>query len=90
MSDKNIIDKLDNIIELLEQEKLNKKSRVKIFSENILYGIGKGFGISVGFIIISAIFIMIMKELVSLPVIGQYIAKLVVIIESYLGEIKYK
>ena len=88
MDDKNILDKLDNIIELLEQEKLKRKSRVKNFSENILYGIGKGFGISIGLIIISSIFIMIMKELVSLPVIGQYIAKLVVIIENYLGELK--
>lgn len=88
MENKNIIDKLDNIIELLEQEKVNRKSKIRQFGENILHGIGRGFGISIGMIVVSSIFILIMKELVTLPIIGEYIAKLVAIVENYLSEIK--
>ena len=55
MENRNIIDKLDNIIELLEQEKVNRKSRIRHFIENIIFGIGRGFGISIGMIVISAI-----------------------------------
>lgn len=88
MENRNIIDKLDNIIELLEQEKVNRKSKIKQFIENIIFGIGRGFGISIGMLVIGSIFILIMKELVTLPIIGEYIAKLVSIVENYLSELK--
>lgn len=88
MENKNIIDKLDNIIELLEEEKIHKKSRIRQFLDNLIYGIGRGFGISIGMLVIGSIFLLILKELVSLPIIGEYIAKIVTIVERYLEEMK--
>ena len=87
-NNKNILDKLDNIIEILEDRKLYHKSKIRQFLSNIIYGIGRGFGISIGMLVVSALFIAIMKELVSLPIIGEYIAQLVTIVENYLREMK--
>lgn len=81
-------DKIDKLIELLEKSNINELlyilgSRKEIISRNILAGIFRGIGIGIGVTIITAILILTLRHLVALniPVIGNYIADIVEIVE---------
>jgi len=58
------------------------RSPTKIFFLNLLAGIGRGLGFAIGFTILTAIIILLMKRAVSVPVIGEYISKVLDFIES--------
>lgn len=55
---------------------------------NFISGIARGLGIAVGFAILGAIMVLILQKLVALnlPVIGNFIADLVKIVQLQLGE----
>lgn len=69
-----------NIFELMELLE-NKK---KMFVRNFIAGISKGIGIGIGFTLLSAIIVIVLQKIVTLnlPVIGDYIADIVDIVES--------
>ena len=82
-------DKIDKLIELLEKSNINELvyilgSRKEIILRNILAGIFRGIGIGIGVTIITAILILTLRRLVALniPVIGNYIADIVEIVEK--------
>ena len=68
--------KVLDLVELLG----NKK---ELLFRNIWSGIAKGIGIGIGVTIITAIIILILKKIVTwnIPVIGEYIADIVDIVE---------
>lgn len=53
---------------------------------NFLLGLARGFGIAVGATLLGGLFLFILFRLarLNLPVIGKFIAELVLIVESYL------
>lgn len=59
----------------------NKK---EILKRNLIAGIFKGIGIGIGVTLISAILIYLMQKIVTLniPIIGEYIADIVKIVEK--------
>lgn len=59
----------------------NKKEIIK---RNLIAGISRGVGIGIGVTIITAILVFILQKIVTLniPVIGEYIADLVEIVEK--------
>jgi len=57
------------------------KSPTKIFFLNFLAGIGRGLGFAIGFTILAAIVILLLRRAVSVPVIGTYISKILEFIE---------
>ncbi len=59
----------------------NKKEIIK---RNLLAGISRGVGIGIGVTIITAILIILLQKIVTLniPVIGEYIADIVEIVEK--------
>lgn len=69
----------NNILELAEL--LGNKR--KLLVRNLITGISKGIGIGIGFTILTAIIVMILQKIVTLniPVIGEYIADIVEIVE---------
>ena len=69
-----------NIFELMELLG-NKK---KMFVRNFIAGMSKGIGIGIGFTLLSAIIVIVLQKIVTLnlPVIGDYIADIVDIVES--------
>ena len=69
-----------NIFELIEL----LGSKRKLFVRNFISGISKGIGIGIGFTVLTAILIIILQKIVTLniPVIGDYIADIVDIVES--------
>lgn len=68
--------KINEYIELMQNTK-------KILWKNFISGVSKGIGIAVGFSILGAILIMILERVVKLniPVIGNWIAEIVEIVE---------
>lgn len=70
----------NNVLELVEILG-NKK---ELFIRNIMTGIAKGIGIGIGFTVLTAILIIILQKIVTLniPVIGEYIADIVDIVEK--------
>lgn len=69
-----------NIFDLMEL--LGNKR--KLFVSNFISGVSKGIGIGIGFTVLTAILIIILQKIVTLniPVIGDYIADIVKIVES--------
>lgn len=59
-------------------------SKKEIIKRNLLAGIFRGVGIGIGVTIISAILLMLLQKIVTLniPVIGEYIADIVEIVEK--------
>lgn len=70
----------NNILEIAEL--LGNKKQLII--RNLLSGMSKGIGIGIGVTIITAIIVIVLKNIVTLniPVIGDYIADIVKIVES--------
>lgn len=58
-------------------------SKKEIIKRNLLAGIFRGAGIGIGVTVITAILIMILQKIVTLniPIIGEYIADIVDIVE---------
>lgn len=72
--------KLAEYVDLLEKP-------YKLMYINFISGIARGLGIAIGFAILGAIMVLILQRLVSLnlPVIGDFIADLVRIVQMQLG-----
>lgn len=70
----------NNILELAEL----LGNRKQLIVRNLITGIAKGIGIGIGFTILTAILLILLQKIVTLniPVIGDYIADIVEIVES--------
>lgn len=86
---KNLNNKMDKLIEILEKSNINEWSYIigskkEIILRNMLAGISRGIGIGIGVTIISAILILTLRHLVTLniPIIGKYIVDIVEIVEK--------
>lgn len=86
----NLLEKsIENLSNILEEGNYvewayllgNKKEIIK---RNLLAGIARGVGIGIGVTIITAILILLLQKIVTLniPVIGEYIADIVEIVEK--------
>jgi len=60
----------------------------KLMYVNFISGIARGLGMAIGFAILGAILVLILQRLVSLnlPIIGDFIADLVKIVQLQLGK----
>lgn len=94
-----LLDKLNKNIEKLAShfEKANIQEYVKfigspwkILFTNLLAGIMRGFGLAIGMTIILAVIMIIitkiLSHLITLPFIGQEVAQLVQMVNTYLQE----
>ncbi len=86
---KKINEKIDKINENLEKANIIELSYIignkkEILKRNLIAGISRGVGIGIGITIITAIIVIILKKLIMLniPVIGDYIADIVEIVEK--------
>ncbi|MGL5694343.1 MAG: DUF5665 domain-containing protein [Peptostreptococcaceae bacterium] len=58
-------------------------SKRRLFLINFVAGLGKGFGQAIGFTVLAAIVFYILTSWIDLPIIGQYIAKILNVVDSY-------
>ena len=86
---KKINKKIDKIIKTLEKANIAELSYIlgnkkEILKRNLIAGITRGVGIGIGITIITAIIIILLRRLIMLniPVIGDYIADIVEIVEN--------
>ena len=86
---KRIYKKIDNINQKLEKSNILEwyyvlGSKKEIIKRNILAGIFRGVGIGIGVTLVSAVIIYILRKIIMLniPVIGDYIADIVMIVQK--------
>lgn len=85
---KKINKKIDKISRTLEKSNIIELSYIigskkEILKRNLIAGISRGVGIGIGVTIVTAIIIYLLRKLIMLniPVIGDYIADIVEIVE---------
>lgn len=85
---KKINKKIDKINKILERSNIIELSYVvgnkkEILKRNLIAGIARGVGIGIGVTVVTAIIIYLLRRLIMLniPVIGDYIADIVEIVE---------
>lgn len=80
------IEKLCTMFEKLEIEDIQYilGSKKQMFFKNFFAGIARGVGIGIGVTIITAVLVIILQKIVvlNIPVIGEYIADIIDIIEQ--------
>lgn len=86
---KEINKKIDKISKTLEKSNIIELSYIigskkEILKRNLIAGISRGVGIGIGITVITAIIIYLLRKLIMLniPVIGDYIADIVEIVEK--------
>lgn len=97
--DETLLDKLNKNIEKLAAhfEKANIKEYLsyagnpwKVLATNLLAGMMRGFGLAIGMTLILAVIMIvitkILSHLITLPFVGQQIAQLVEMVNSYMKE----
>ena len=79
---------INNLLEIFQKSNIEEwayifGSKKEIVKRNIIAGIFRGVGIGIGVTIITAILIIILRKIVALniPVIGEYIADIVEIVQ---------
>lgn len=58
-------------------------SKRRLFLINFIAGLGKGFGQAIGFTVLAAIVFYILASWIDVPIIGEYIAKIINVVEKY-------
>ena len=86
---KYLIKKIDELIQILKESNISEwtyiiGSKKEIIKRNILAGIFRGVGIGIGVTIVTAIIVLILQKIVKLniPIIGEYIADIVEIVQK--------
>ena len=80
---------INNLIEAFQKSNIEEwtyifGSKKEIIKRNLIAGIFRGVGIGIGVTIITAIILVVLQRIVTwnIPVIGEYIADIVDIVES--------
>ena len=79
---------LERLILIIERSRIREymmltDSKRRLFLINFVAGLGKGFGQAIGFTILAGLALYILSTWVNLPVIGEFIAKLMNIVDQY-------
>lgn len=82
-------DRLEKVLIHLEKAKFEEyvemiQNPKRIIFRNFLGGLSRGLGMAIGFTLLGAVAIIMLKELVrlNLPLIGKYVAEIVKIVEK--------
>ena len=79
---------LEKLILIIERSRIREymiltDSKRRLFFINFVAGLGKGFGQAIGFTLLAAIVFYFLYGWIKLPIIGQYIATLLDIVQNY-------
>lgn len=79
---------LERLILIIERSRVREymmltDSKRRLFLINFVSGLGRGFGQAIGFTFLAAIAVYIVTSWVNLPIIGEYIADIINIVEQY-------
>lgn len=79
---------LERLILIIESSRIREymmltDSKRRLFVINFVAGLGKGFGQAIGFTVLAGLVLYLLSTWVDLPVIGEFIAKLINIVDKY-------
>ena len=79
---------LERLMLIIERSRIREymmltDSKRRLFAINFVAGLGKGFGQAIGFTVLAAVVFYILSTWMKLPIIGEYIANLLNIVENY-------
>ena len=79
---------LERLILIIERSRIREymmltDSKRRLFLINFVAGLGKGFGQAIGFTVLAGLVLYLLSTWVNLPVIGEFIAKLINIVDQY-------
>jgi len=79
---------LERLILIIERSRIREymmltDSKRRLFLINFVAGLGKGFGQAIGFTVLAGLALYLLSTWVNLPVIGEFIAKLINIVDQY-------
>tara|TARA_B100000965_G_C19341156_1_gene647477 strand:+ start:192 stop:470 length:279 start_codon:yes stop_codon:yes gene_type:complete len=85
---KSLENKLENFSVALERTKIAEYTEIinnpkRLLIVNFVGGLARGLGMAIGFTLLAGIIVYVIQQLVDLPLIGEYIAELLNIIENY-------
>ncbi|MGL5715660.1 MAG: DUF5665 domain-containing protein [Paraclostridium sp.] len=80
--------KLSNITLMIERSRIRDymmltDNKRRLFVINFIAGLGKGFGQAIGFSVLAALAVYFVSQWVNIPIIGQYIAEFLDIIDKF-------
>ncbi|MGL4796650.1 MAG: DUF5665 domain-containing protein [Paraclostridium sp.] len=80
--------KLEKLILIMERSRIRDymmltDNRRRLFVTNFVAGLGKGFGQAIGFSVLAALAVYCVSQWVNLPIIGQYIAEFLDIVDKF-------
>lgn len=80
--------KLEKLILIMERSRVRDymmltDNRRRLFVTNFIAGLGKGFGQAIGFSVLAALAVYCVSKWVNLPIIGQYIAEFLDIVDKF-------
>ena len=91
ISNKKILEKLNQIAERIHSIQVAEyielvRSPRRMIIINFIAGLARGFGFAIGATVLGAIFLIFLFKLgqLNLPVIGEFIARIVKIVQTYL------
>ena len=56
---------------------MSKNDYYKIFKEGVIRGLAWSFGATIGFVLVSTIFVFVLRKAGGLPLIGNFVASIV-------------
>lgn len=86
---KNTIEnKIENLSVALEKTKISEYTEIinnpkRLLIVNFVGGLARGLGMAIGFTLLAAVLIYVIRQMVNLPLIGKYIAELLNIVDNY-------
>lgn len=85
---KSLEDKLESISIALEKAKVSEYTEIinnpkRLLIVNFIGGLARGLGMAIGFTVLAAIVIYIIRQMVDLPLVGKHIAELLDIVDNY-------
>ncbi|GAA0707820.1 hypothetical protein GCM10008904_17350 [Paraclostridium ghonii] len=80
--------RIDSLLHMFERSRIRDymiltDSRRRMFATNFIAGLGKGFGQAIGFSVLTALFLYIISQWVNLPIIGEYIAEFLDMVDTF-------
>jgi len=81
---------MERLIVWLERSRINEyvllmNEPKRVFWLNVLSGVGRGIGFTLGFLLLGGLFLYILNQFINLPLIGDFIAELLKYIEDVKG-----
>lgn len=84
-----LLRQMEKLLGTLERMRLDEyvehiSSRKRLIWENLLYGMARGFGFTLGFAVLAALCAVLLKNMVveNIPVIGGFLAEVINAIEA--------